>query len=117
MERLADFLNEEPIAFLNCKQSEIKYSALIAVVVSLPFGVLAALCFTQALFGVLVAVLMMMVMTWLCMRYFSAIRDKHHEYWLPEQVFLFKHFIQGLWDPSVKMTLLAGSRRYRRGQR
>lgn len=111
-DRLADFLNEEPIAFMNCNNTELLSSGAAGLLLSIPIAVAIGVLLQNAMVAFIACLVFTLLSSWGFMFYLSRIREKHHSAWFKEKILLLK-IKHGLnHSPFINNT-----QRYRRGKR
>jgi conjugative transfer region protein (TIGR03750 family) len=111
-DRLADFLNEDPIAFMNCNSTEMMTSVGAAFICSIPIAVLAGIALQNGMIAFVITLILTILFSWAFMEYLSRIREKHHNAWFKEKILLLKIKHGFNHSPFINAT-----QRYRRGKR
>lgn len=89
-ERLADAVNQEPIVYNDCTQSELMGSILLGGVIGLALGIVIGLAISFIMLGIIIGLIIAVGVTWFLMAWLKHIRQKYYLTWLKEKLFLFK---------------------------
>lgn len=122
-DRLADLVNEEPIVFMDCTQSELMGAFLISLVVGLSLGVVGGVTVGQFVLGILFGLILTLALCWLILNWLRGIRQKYYITWFKEKQMLIKRQLAPLnpagWfseQPRIS-ELVDSSKRYFKGAR
>ena len=89
-ERLADAVNQEPIVYNDCTQSEILGSFILGGVVGLVLGLMIGFAIGFIMLGIIFGLMIAVGVSWGAMTWLKNIRQKYYLTWFKENLFLFK---------------------------
>lgn len=89
-DRLADAVNQEPIVYNDCTQSELMGSMLMGAVVGLALGIIVGIAIGFIMFGIIIGLIIAVGVAWFAMNWLKHIRQKFYLTWFKEKIFLFK---------------------------
>lgn len=89
-DRMADLVNADPMVFYDCTGPEIVGAIGVSAVISLPLAIIAGVFFGNAMMGMIIYFLIVMGFFYLFLNFLRATRQKYHESWLQERIFLLK---------------------------
>lgn len=110
---LADVVNQEPIVFMDCTQSEMAAAFGIGAVLGLSIGLAIGFAVGFVMFGLVIGLMLAVGLTWLVMNWLKNVRQKYYLTWLDEQKYLLK-FKLGLIKSK---NFVSVSQRYGKGAR
>lgn len=110
-DRLADAVNQEPIVYADCTQSELLFAIGSGAVVGLALGVVIGLAIGFFMLGIIIGMFIGVGCAWLTIESLKYIRQKFYLTWLKEKLFVMKHLFFGGY-PYVSET-----KRYSKGAR
>lgn len=110
---LADVVNQEPIVFMDCTQSEMAAAFGVGGVSGLGIGIAIGVAIGFVMFGLVIGLMLAVGITWLVMNWLKNVRQKYYLTWLAEQKFLIK-FKLGL---MASKNFVSVSQRYGKGAR
>lgn len=111
-DRLADTVNQEPIVYNDCTQSELMSAFIAGVVIGLSIGVVVGLAFGVVMLGVVLGLILTILIAWAAMEWLKWIRHKYYLTWFKEKVFLMKMSLGFLHTKYIQ-----DSQRYGKGGR
>ncbi len=89
-DRLADVVNQEPIVYMDCTQTELLGSFVVGAVVGLILGLMIGVAIGFIMFGVMAGLIITLGVSWVCMAWLRHIRQKYYLTWFKEKLFLYK---------------------------
>ncbi|WP_331351265.1 DUF3487 family protein [Cellvibrio sp. UBA7671] len=89
-DRLADAVNQEPIVYNDCTQSELMGSFFIGAFIGLTIGVVVGIVIGFIMFGIIIGLIISVGVSWFAMNWLKHIRQKFYLTWFKEKLFLFK---------------------------
>lgn len=89
-DRLADAVNQEPIVYNDCTQTELMNSFIVGVALGLPIGIVVGLVFDAFMVGIVLGLILTVLLAWAMMEWLKWIRQKYYLTWFKEKVFLMK---------------------------
>jgi conjugative transfer region protein (TIGR03750 family) len=110
-DRLADAVNQEPIVYADCTQSELLFAIGSGAVIGLTLGVIIGIAIGFFMLGIIIGLFIGVGITWVTMESLKYIRQKFYLTWLKEKLFVIKHLFFGGY-PFVSET-----KRYSKGAR
>lgn len=111
-DRLADVVNQEPIVFMDCTQSELAGSFMAGAVVGSILGVMIGISIGFFMMGVMAGLIIALGVAWGLMSWLRYIRQKYYLTWFKEKLFLLQHSL-GL----VNRVYVDVSKRFGKGAR
>jgi hypothetical protein len=111
-DRLADVVNQEPIVFNDCTQSELAYSFGGGMSLGIAVGLILATV-GSFMFCLILGLFLGLGLSWLSMFGLKFIRQKYYETWLNEKIFIFKKSLGFLSN----VPFINESKRYGKGVR
>ncbi len=114
-DRLADAVNQEPIVFYDCTQSEIMGAFAASGLMCILCTVLIAVAFGSFVFGLLAGLILSLLSGWAVMTWLKNIRQKFYTTWFQEKVFMFKQSLNEFI--GVRSVFLNHSVRFGKGAR
>lgn len=111
-DRLADAVNQEPIVYNDCTQSELMSAFIVGVVIGLSIGIAVGVSFGVVMLGVVLGLILTILIAWAAMTWLKWIRQKYYLTWFKERVFLMKLYVGLLNAKFIK-----DSQRYGKGAR
>ena len=97
--RLADAVNQEPIVYNDCTQSELMGSIFIGFATGIVIGVIVGIAIGFFMLGIIIGLMISVGVCWLSMNWIKHIRQKFYLTWFKEKIFLFK-FISFVTDAT-----------------
>jgi conjugative transfer region protein (TIGR03750 family) len=88
--RLADAVNQEPIVYNDCTQSELMGSIFIGFVTGIVIGVIVGIAIGFFMLGIIIGLMIAVGVCWVSMNWIKHIRQKFYLTWFKEKIFLFK---------------------------
>lgn len=110
---LADVINQEPIVFMDCTQSEIAASFLIGGLTGLSTGIGFGVLIGFVMFGLVIGLMLAVGISYVSMNWLKNVRQKYYLTWLGEKKFLLAMSI----SISPTRQYIDQSRRYGKGAR
>ena len=89
-DRLADAVNQEPIVYNDCTQTELMGSIILGAIVGITVGVVIGIAIGFIMFGIVIGLILSIGICWLSMNWLKHIRQKFYLTWFKEKLFLFK---------------------------
>jgi conjugative transfer region protein (TIGR03750 family) len=89
-DRLADAVNQEPIVYMDCTQSELMGSIALGGLVGLSLGVVIGISIGLFLLGLIIGLSLSLLFSWACMTWLKSVRQKYYLTWFKEKIFLVK---------------------------
>lgn len=89
-DRLADAVNQEPIVYYDCTQTELMGSIITGGILGLTFGVAVGVAIGFIMFGIVIGLIASVGICWFAMNWLKNIRQKYYLTWFKEKLFLFK---------------------------
>lgn len=105
---LADVINQEPIVFMDCTQSEIGASFVVGGVLGLSIGIGFGLMIGFIMFGLVIGLTLAIVFSWAMMTWLKSVRQKYYLTWLEEKKFLLTRSFTFNSRPFVDQTCRYG---------
>ncbi|QEY16064.1 MULTISPECIES: DUF3487 family protein [unclassified Cellvibrio] len=87
---LADAVNQEPIVYYDCTQTELMTSILIGAVAGLIIGVILGIAIGIIMFGIVIGLIIGLGISWGLLEWLKYIRQKYYLTWFKEKVLLMK---------------------------
>lgn len=87
---LADAVNQEPIVYYDCTQTELMSSILAGAVIGLTIGVVLGIIIGVIMFGIVIGLIIGLGITWGLLEWLKYIRQKYYLTWFKEKVMLMK---------------------------
>ncbi len=110
-DRLADAVNQEPIVYADCTQSELLFAISTGGIVGLALGTALGLSIGFFMLGVIIGLLIGVGVSWVTMEALKHIRQKYYLTWLKEKLFVTKQLFLG------GIQFVSQSKRYSKGAR
>lgn len=89
-DRLADAVNQEPIVYNDCTQTELMGAIGFGAVIGISIGVFIGLSLGFFMFGVVLGLILSILIAWAAMTWLKHIRQKYYLTWFKEKIFLTK---------------------------
>jgi conjugative transfer region protein (TIGR03750 family) len=89
-DRLADAVNQEPIVYNDCTQSELMGSIGLGIAVGVTLGIIVGIAIDFIMFGIVIGLMISVGVSWFAMNWIKHIRQKYYLTWFKEKLFLFK---------------------------
>lgn len=87
---LADAVNQEPIVYYDCTQTELMSSIVAGAVIGLTLGVIIGIAIGIFMFGIVIGLIIGLGITWGLLEWLKYIRQKYYLTWFKEKVLLMK---------------------------
>lgn len=110
-DRLADAVNQEPIVYADCTQSELLYAIATGAIVGLSLGVVVGLSIGFFMLGIIIGMFIGVGVTWVAIEILKHIRQKYYLTWLKEKLFVTKQLFLGGYQ------FVSETKRYSKGGR
>lgn len=89
-DRLADAVNQEPIVYNDCTQTELMGSIVTGGVLGLSLGIVVGIAIGIIMFGIVIGLIASVGICWFAMDRLKHIRQKYYLTWFKEKLFLLK---------------------------
>ena len=90
VDRLADAVNQEPIVYNDCTQTELMGSIIFGFVIGIFSGIVIGVAIGFIMLGIVIGLLIAVALCWFSMNWIKHIRQKFYLTWFSEKLFLFK---------------------------
>ena len=110
-DRLADAVNQEPLVYADCTQSELLFAIGAGAVIGLTVGAVLGIAIGFFMLGIIIGMFIGVGCAWVIMESLKYIRQKFYLTWLKEKLFVIKHMLFGGYP------FVFESKRYSKGAR
>lgn len=110
-DRIADAVNQEPIVYADCTQSELLFALGFSAVVGLLLGAGIGLLIGAFMFGIIIGMFIGVGVARLTLEVLKYVRQKYYLTWLKEKLFVTKQLFIGGYQ------FISESKRYSKGAR